>query len=324
MENASAEVSIVIVTWNARRYVEKCLESLQCQRACPPMEIIVVDNASSDGTVESIKKRFPCVKIVRNNCNLGFAKGNNIGIRLSQGKYLCLINPDVKVAPDCLATLLGFMEQDSSIGISGPRMLSADGRVQRSCMRFPGAWSVFCRAGGLDSLFKSTRLFSGLLMHDFRFDRVCDVEVLNGWFWVVRRRALEQVGLLDERFFMYGEDVDWCYRFHQNGWRVVFCPTAQAVHYGGASSARVPIRSYVEMWKADAQYWRKHHRRLGSMFYLVVLWVHMSVRLAGYAVIYGFRKSSRLESVYKMRRSAACLLWAVGLYRFPELKSDRL
>lgn len=320
METPLVDMSVVIVTWNVKRYVEECLESLQCQTECPPIEITVVDNASSDGTADFIEKFFPSVKVVRNSANLGFAIGNNIGIRGSKGKYICLINPDVKVAPDCLSKVLAYMEQNPSIGILGPKMLGPDGRVRRSCMRFPDAWNVFARAVGLDTLFNKSRFSSGLLMPDFRFDRVCDVDVLNGWFWVVRRKALEQVGPIDERFFMYGEDIDWCYRFHQNAWRTVFYPEAQAVHYGGASSARAPIRLHIEMCKANVQFWRKHHRQLGRMFYLAVLWVHEFLRLLGYAAIYSLRKSSRQEYVFKMRRSATCLLWLAGLYRLPEYR----
>jgi len=318
MADASVDISIVIVTWNVKRYVQECLGSLRRQAACPQIEVIVVDNASSDGTTEFIAECFPYVKVIQNKSNLGYARANNIGLQHCKGKYICLVNPDINLPPDCLAKIFGYMEQDSSVGMLGPRMLGPDGKVRRSCMRFPGAWNVFCRAMGLDTIFKSTRFLRGLLMHDFGFDRVCDVDVLNGWFWVVRREALEQVGPLDERFFMYGEDTDWCYRFHQNRWRTVFYPEAQAVHYGGASSASAPVRFYIEMCKADAQFWRKHHRWLGKLFYLAVLWLHEFVRLAGYATIYWFRKSSRQESVFKMRRSAACLLWLAGLYRLPE------
>lgn len=320
MNNAPVDISVVIVTWNVKHYVEGCLKSLELQEGCPQVEIIVVDNASSDGTADSIVEHFPNVTLCRNSSNLGFARANNLGLQHCNGKYICLVNPDVVVAPDCLAKILLYMEEDLSIGILGPKMLGPDGRVRRSCMRFPDAWNVFCRAVGLDTLLENSRFSRGLLMQDFRFDRACDVDVLNGWFWVIRRTALEQVGLLDENFFMYGEDLDWCYRFHQHGWRTVFYPGAQAIHYGGASSARVPIRFYIEMCRANAQFWRKYHRRPGTLFYLAALWIHEFVRLAGYATTYWFRKSSRAESAFKVRRSIACLLWLAGLYRLPEYR----
>lgn len=323
MGNVQVDISVVIVTWNVRKYVEECLKSLENQVGCPAMEVIVVDNNSSDGTAELIAEHFRHVKFIRSSSNLGFSRANNVGLRHCKGKYICLINPDVNLKPDCLAKIIAFMEQDPSIGILGPQMLASDGRVRRSCMRFPSAWNIFCSAMGLDAVIKSSRFFGGLQMRDFRFDRICDVDVLNGWFWVVKQDALEQVGPLDERFFMYGEDVDWCYRFYQDGWRAVFYPEAQAVHYGGASSARAPVRFYVEMKKADAQFWRKHHRRRGRLFYLATICLHEFVRLAAYASIYCFRKSSRVEATFKMNRSAACLLWLAGLYHLPQFGSDR-
>jgi GT2 family glycosyltransferase len=318
MDEEKVDLSIVVVTWNAKKVTEECLESIERQDAARSLETIVVDNASSDGTVEMVQEKFPSVRLVQNDQNLGFAKANNSGIRLSTGKYICLINSDVNVPPSCLRRIYCFMEENPSVGLLGPRMLGADGKTRRSCMRFPTLWSSFCRALGLDSLVKGSTTFGGFLMSDFKHDRVMDVEVLNGWFWVVRREALEQVGLLDERFFMYGEDVDWCYRFRSKGWRTVFYPEAEAIHYGGASSARAPARFYVEMHKANVQYWRKHHGRLAQFAYLLTVWLHEVVRILGYAAAYLLRKCSRADAAYKVKRSVACIRWLAGREFVPE------
>lgn len=312
-ESGKLGLSIIIVTWNAKKYVWECLKSLEQQSKDLSVEIIVVDNASSDGTPELVRGQFPQTRLVQNQRNLGFARANNIGINLSRGKYVCLVNSDVYVPSGCLAMMLSYLEQNPTVGILGPRMLRPDGAVGRSYMRFPTVWNCFCRALALDSLFKGAKLFGGFLMTDFKNNRTADVEVLNGWFWMVRRSALEAVGLLDEDFFMYGEDIDWCKRFHNAGWRTVYYPEAEAIHYGGASSSSAPVRFYIEMEHANLYYWKKHHHRFGEVSFFVTTWLHNVIRLLGYAVLYLLKRSQRSEAVFKIRRSIACILWLIGL-----------
>ncbi|HEX4487710.1 MAG TPA: glycosyltransferase family 2 protein [Terriglobales bacterium] len=305
----TARVSTVIVVWNAMKYVVECLESLEncCRESCT--EVIVVDNASTDGTPELIEKRFPWVKLIRNRENLGFAKANNIGIAMATGEYLSLVNSDVKFVQDCFTPMAAYMDEHQDVAMLGPRMLDAQGNVGRSTMRFPTLWNSFCRALGLDSVFKHSRVFAGQLMSDFSHSETVDTKVLNGWFWMVRRTALDQVGLLDERFFMYGEDIDWCYRFHRAGHRIVFFAGAEAIHYGGASSSSAPVRFYVEMQRANWQYWRKHRGYLAQFGYLVFLALHHVIRAVGYSFVYLFSPSRSAESRAKIRRSIACLRW---------------
>lgn len=313
MGRGNVGLSIIIVTWNAKKYVWKCLKSLEQQGKDFSTEIILVDNASSDGAPELVREWFSHVRLIQNRRNFGFAKANNIGIKLSRGEYICLVNSDVNVPAGCLAKMLTYMERNPTIGILGPRMLGPDGKIQRSYMRFPTIWNCFCRALTLDSIFKGSRLFGGFLMTDFSSDRIADVEVLNGWFWVVRRKALDEVGLLDETFFMYGEDIDWCKRFHEGGWRTVYYPEAEAIHHGGASSSRAPVWSYVEMQRANLLYWKKHHGRLGRVGISMVSWLHHVGRLLCYGVLYLLRRSECPEAAHKARRSLACLLWLMGL-----------
>jgi GT2 family glycosyltransferase len=310
---AAAQFSVIIVTWNAKKYTGECLESLARPRSASSAETIVVDNASADGTPELVKEAFPDVQLIQTGQNLGFAKGNNVGIRASTGKYLFLVNSDVNAAQCDFEKLVGYMEDHPDVGLLGPQMLGADGSVGRSTMRFPTLWNSFCRTFALDSVFKKSRLFGGFMMNDFQHDRTVDVEVLNGWFWVVRRSALDQVGLLDERFFMYGEDIDWSYRFRKAGWRAVFYAGAAAIHYGGASSSQAPTRFYIEMYRANLQYWKKHHGSLAQAGFWLSIWLHNVLRLAGFAMVYSLRPSARAKVALKMRRSVACIVWLMGL-----------
>lgn len=306
---ARPSVSVVIVVWNAKKYVIECLESLRehCRNSCH--EVIVVDNASSDGTPELVAEMFPEFVLIRNSENLGFAKANNIGLARSSGDYLCLVNSDVKFTSDCIGPMLRHMTEHPGIGILGPKMLSPDGMVWRSTMRYPTVWNQFCRALGLDVAFKGSRLFGGLLMFDFDHLTTAPVEVLNGWFVLVRRTALDRVGPLDPRFFMYGEDVDWCYRFRQAGEDVVFFAGAEAIHYGGASSANAPVHFYLEMCRANWQYWQKHNGRLSQIAFLLSVLINNSLRVAGSACAYLLVPSNRSQARFKLSRSLACLQW---------------
>lgn len=305
----AASVSIVIVVWNAKKYVMECLESLRehCRNIGP--EVIVVDNCSTDGTPEMVAEQFPEFKLIRNPENYGFAKANNIGIAQTSGDYVCLVNSDVKFLDDCITPIIEFLHANPKIAMVGPKMLAPNGEVARSTMRFPTVWNYICRAVGLDLLFKKSRLFGGFLMSDFDHQTTRPVEVLNGWFVVARREAIQRVGLLDAEFFMYGEDIDWCYRFHQCGEPIFFFAGAGAIHYGGASSSNAPIRFYLEMCRADLQLWRKHHGWLGGVTLLGILALHHSIRLVGMSLSYLALPSQREHILPKLKRSLATLEW---------------
>lgn len=305
-------LSIIIVTWNGKRYALECLESLHAYPMEVPIEIIVVDNASTDGTPETIRNRFPDVHLVKNQANLGFAKANNIGVALSRGNYVCLINSDVVVFPGCLDRMLALMQTNHDIGILGPKMVCSDGSIGLSVMQLPTVWNTFCAAVALHSIFSNSKLFAGFSVRSDAIRTVKDVQVVTGWFWMVSRTAVKQVGGLDERFFMFGEDIDWCHRFRKAGWRVVFCGEAEALHYGGASSADAPARFYVEMRRANLQYFHKHHGTLGAVGYTLAIGIHELARIAGYSLSYCYDRHRRLEASLKVRRSLSCLRWLVG------------
>lgn len=311
MKNHVAEptVSVIIVSWNARDYLLRCLRSLSPAACGYPAEIIVVDNASSDGSAEIVSAQFPEVRLIRNRANLGFAKANNIGIRAARGRYLCLVNSDVEVLPGCIGRLVEYCEAHGQAGLVGPRVMGGDGRLQRSCRGFPTIWNMFCRALALDSVFPQVRLFTGYSLTYWAQDKTQPVDILSGCFWLARRESLEEAGLLDEAFFMYGEDMDWCKRFWVSGWQVVFVSEAKAIHYGGASSANAPVRFYIERQRADLQYWRKHHARLAMGCFFLLSCLHLCLRAMGFSVAFLFRNRARSAYGYKVKRSLACLQW---------------
>jgi len=318
-------VSVIIVVWNAKKYVQECLASLHkyCREAY--CEVIVVDNASTDGTPQLVAEMFPAFTLICNSENLGFAKANNIGIARSTGEYVCLVNSDVTFTDDCISPMVEYLDGHPDIGMLGPKMLGPEGTTaRRSTMRFPTVWNNFSRALGLDLAFRRSRLFGGLLMSDFDHQTTTPVEVLNGWFVLVRRRAIERVGVLDPRFFMYGEDLDWCYRFRQTGEGVVFFADAAAIHYGGASSSNAPLRFYLEQCYANWQYWQKHHNWFSQVAFLVTLAIYHCVRLLDSIFRYVFSPGRRLESLDNLRRNVICLQWVRQPQRSPsEMRLDR-
>jgi GT2 family glycosyltransferase len=309
--NAVIDLSIVIVSWNARAFLIKCLKSLEGDPLNKHTEIIVVDNASTDRSAEEVRAGFPNVKLIQNAKNLGFAKANNIGINSSSGRYVALVNSDVEILDNCLSKLVAYMDSHPEIGMLGPRILWSDRTLQSSCRRLPSLWNNICPALGLTTLFPKSRLFAGEHMFYFQYDEIRSVEVLVGCFMVARREAVKAVGLLDERFFIYAEDVDWSKRFGDAGWPIFFYPHAEAIHHGRSSSSKEPLRFTLEQEKSVLQYWQKHHSRQKVFaFRLIVLARHV-IRLSVAFVRYFFSAGKRADLKEHLSRNLACVKLAI-------------
>jgi GT2 family glycosyltransferase len=302
-------LSIVIVSWNTKHLLHDCLVSLQPELQGRQAEIFVVDNGSTDGSPEHVESAFPGVILIRNKDNLGFSKANNLALRRCRGRYICLVNSDIVVLPSCFDGLLTYMDQHPDVGVIGPRILNPDGTIQLSCFGVPNYWNMFCRVFALDTLFPKTRLFGQRMMNYFDHSEVRKVDILNGCFLMVRKEALQETGLLDERFFFYGEDMDWCKRFRDRKWEITFYPESMAVHYGGASTAKSPIKYYIEMHRTDMQFWEKHYGRFGLCYITAMLFLQQHLRLCGMGLLYLFGHSKREEARHKIRRSVASIQW---------------
>jgi GT2 family glycosyltransferase len=308
------DISIIVVTWNAKKFVEECFGSIREETRGLSAEVVALDNASSDETADMIAQRFPEVKLIRSPENLGFPRGNVVAIDAShRGKYICLVNPDVRVMPDCFRKLLEYMEEHPKVGVVGPLTRNPDGTLQWSCMRSPNVWTAWCRALALDRTpLGRLPLFGGSMMMDFAHDHTREVDVLNGAFLFIRRTAMDQVGLIDDRFFMYGDDIDWCLRFRKAGWPVVFYSGAEAIHYGGGTTRRAPVYFYVEMQRANLQYWKKHHSRPAQLAFLGSILVHDAGRYFAYSILSRLGESRRARFGFKAEKSLASLRWLFG------------
>jgi GT2 family glycosyltransferase len=305
--STSIDISVVIVGWNAKHYLELCLESLAKSRPRRSMEVLVVDNASTDGTVEMIEATFPWVKVIKSSENLGFAKGNNVAIRQAQGQYIALVNPDVIVFPGCLDGLADFLDQNPKVGNVGPRVFNPDMTMQSTCRRFPTLWNNFCSTTRLESLFKGNRFFAGEHMFYFPHDRTLAVDVIVGCFSMIRREAFETVGLLDEGLFMYGDDVDWCRRARNAGWEVMFYPGGQAIHDRGKITASYPVRFAVAQQRSVLHYWRKHHSFPGVLGIRAIMLFHHFLRYTFSLLSSLVRPNKKAQADVKKQVSSACM-----------------
>jgi hypothetical protein len=234
-----ASVSAIVVTYDALPWIEPCLESV---RGC---ELIVVDNGSSDGTPALVRERFPEARLIEQE-NQGLGAGWNAGITAARGRWLFFLNADAWVVGDAIARLVEVLERDPEAAVAGPRLRYPDGRLQRSVRGFPTLWRLATEYFFLRKLAPRTRLLNAFYGGGFRHDRELEAEFLMGAALLVRREAIAEVGGLDERFFLFSEEVDWCYRFRQASWKVIFTPAAEVVHVGGASHAGRLFREQVQ------------------------------------------------------------------------------
>lgn len=257
------DLSVIIVSYNVKYFLRQCLQSVA--RACEGLnvEVWVVDNASIDGSVEMVKEEFPWVKVIANSTNLGFARANNQAIRLAKGRHILLLNPDTIVQEDTFRKVVTFLDEHPEAGAVGVKIIDGQGRFSVDSRRdLPSAWNIFCKLSGLYKLFPKSRLFGGYHLTYLPEDQITPVPVLLGAFMCIPRRVIEKVGLLDERFFMYAEDIDLCYRILQAGYINYYLPTTQIVHFKGESTRTRSLNYVLTFYKASLQFVEKHYQGL--------------------------------------------------------------
>lgn len=255
------DISVVVVSYNVKQYLEQSLDSIFKALKGFTAEVFVIDNDSGDGSSSMVKKRFPRVRLIENRENTGFARANNQALSLSAGEFVCLINPDTLVREDTFRVCLGYLRKHPEAGAAGCKILNPDGTLQLACRRsFPTPWIAFSKITGLSRLFPKSRLFGRYNLTYLDPDQTAEVEALSGSFMMVRRKAVDQVGFLDEDFFLYGEDLDWCYRIHEKGWKIVYLPSTQIVHYKGRSTQEASMDSLKVFYGAMRLFVKKHFR----------------------------------------------------------------
>lgn len=289
------DVSVIIVNWNTRQLLLDAVSSIYESTHAVSFEILVVDNYSSDGSPEAVGKAFPGVRLICNDDNHGFSKANNIGIRVSNGRYVCLVNSDTKTLDGCLDKMVHYMDLHPEVGVLGPKTLNGDMSLRKNCQRLPTLWNRFCHAMYLHKIFPNVPFFENVFMIHFDHQSTIECQSLPGCYLMLRREAMDQVGLLDEAYFIYAEDKDWCKRFSDADWKIVFLHEAEAVHYAKRSSAAAPVRFILEKCKADFYYWKKHHSWISNQIMYLIFLLHQIIRITGWSLLYICRPRKREE-----------------------------
>lgn len=263
------KLSVVVVSYNVRYYLEQCLRSVFRALVGIPAEVWVVDNASRDGSVPYLSERFPQAHFIANSDNHGFSRANNMAIRQAQGEYVLLLNPDTLLPEDTLRRCLAYLDTHPTVGATGVRMLNPDGTFAPESRRgLPTPFTSFCKMTGLGTLFPRSRVFGKYYMRYLDIHQPAAIEVISGAFCMVRHEAFRQVGLMDEDFFMYGEDIDLSYRLLQAGWQCHYLP-CPILHYKGESTVKSSYRYVHVFYQAMLIFFNKHfgHR------YMLLGWI---------------------------------------------------
>jgi N-acetylglucosaminyl-diphospho-decaprenol L-rhamnosyltransferase len=292
------DVSVIVVSWNVWGWLAPCLVSIRHALGRLEGEIIVVDNASTDGTPERVREAFPDVRLLVNPANRGFPAANNQGMAVARGRYFFLLNPDTVVLDQAIEDLVTFADAHPDVGVVGPQLLNPDGSVQSSRRRFPTFWTA---------LFESTwwqpwaprRILARYYVLDRPDHEIQEVDWVTGAAMLVRREVVERVGPMDEGFFMYAEELDWCRRIRQAGWRVFYYPPAKVIHYGGRSSDQVPALQHLAFQRSKIRYFRKHHgpwaaAALQAFLIAQYLW---QIGVEGSKALLGHKPAMRRERV---------------------------
>jgi len=277
----------------------QCLEHLQQDLHDMSAEVIVVDNASRDGSVEAIRMAFPDVQVFASERNLGFGAANNLAMRQARGRYFLLLNSDAFVQPGTMRTLIEELKNRPEVGVAGPKLLNKDGSTQRSCFRYPTPGRAWLENLGVARWFKPRSPLG-----DYRrwaHDETCEVDWAVGACLLLRRAVFEQVGGFDERFFLYAEETDWQKRIREAGWSIRFTPRAEVTHLGGASGASDRVRINEHFFAGLDRYQRKHHGVIGLVVFRLAMVVGSVLRLPGWAAVYLLQRARRVQAGGKVR-----------------------
>jgi GT2 family glycosyltransferase len=281
-------VSAIVVSYNVKDLLLDCLAAL-FEGTDVPLEVIVVDNNSRDGSAAAVEAEFPQVKVHRMRKNVGFGKANNVGLEMATGRFVLILNPDVMVRPGCVGELADFLLVRPDVGAVGPRLVRPDGRPDPAARRaFPSPAIAFYRLSGLSRVFPHSSRFGRYNMGHLPANRPHEVDAGTAACLLVRRAAIAKVGLFDPAYFMYGEDLDLCFRLKQGGWKIFYLPSAQALHIKGASSRQETARMLYEFHSAMWTFHHKHYAdelpAFGNGLVWAAIWARWAM-LSGWSAV---------------------------------------
>lgn len=275
MKNSSIKLTIIIVHYKADQYLENCIDSINKEVRSSNVEIVIVDNGQSTIHKKITKKN----KIIKNTRNNGYAKANNQGILAARGEYILLLNPDTKILKNSIKNCIKYLESHPQIGVLGCRLLNEDGSLQSSCRNFPSPVNVFIEAFAMHKIIKLIPYVKSIYLRTWKHDSVRKVDSVKGAFLLTKMDVFNKIGLLDESFFMYGEELDFCKRVKENGWNVTFYPKAEIVHYGGKSTEIHSLNNLIELHRAQKIYCKKHLSENAAALCLSLYWMGLIFRM---------------------------------------------
>lgn len=288
-------LTISIVNWNSGNLLKDCINSIYKNMRLQEIELIVIDNNSSDNSLDAIKNLFPSLKIIKNTVNKGFGAANNQAIKLCKTKYVLIINPDIVILPNTHYTLIDFMEKNNEIAIAGGQLLNLDFSIQRFCRSFPTIRMMFYKYSGLSKLFPKSKEFGKYEMGYWDYDSLREVDQPPGAFLMIRRDVLEKIGYFDERFFMFFEDVDLCLRIKKAGYKIFYVPNAKAIHIGAASINKEKEEMNIEFYKSMIKFHEKHYSSLSLILLKIIIFVSQLLLITKFLFVFLSGKINRKE-----------------------------
>ncbi|MFB3904157.1 MAG: glycosyltransferase family 2 protein [Acidobacteriota bacterium] len=296
-------VSVVIVSWNTQNLLRNCLLTVEKEARLfkdGGVEIFVVDNGSTDGTVQMLRKSFPSVTLIANSENAGFAAANNQALARCRGDYVLLLNPDTELKAQALTRMVRFLKSRLYVGAVGPLLINPDGSMQQSCYPRPTLFRELWRLLHLDRLHR----LAVYPMTNWTLDRPRQVETVQGACILIKRSVFDEIGFLDQDFFIYTEEIDLCRRIIAAGWRIYWLPVAAVVHHGGQSTRQAAGRMFIELYRSKLRYFRKHYGRVGGFVYKLILLTCIIPRLVlaplAWALAYQREKMLSIMRLYRM------------------------
>jgi GT2 family glycosyltransferase len=282
------DLSVIVITYKERELLRNCLKSVFASETNFKFEVIVTDSNSQDGSVEMVQNEFPEAKVLDNQKNLGFAKGNNVAIKQAAGRLILLLNADTTINPDTLDLSVKYMDAHPEVGAMGGKVLLANGELDKACRRkFPNPWNSFLRLFGFKQ-FSNYNISTPI-------DHETEVDAITGAYFLIRKSVIDQVGLLDEEFFMYGEDLDWCWRIKQAGYKIMYYPKAEIIHYKHGASRSIPFRTINWAHRAMKIFYRKHYGPQHPWIFNQLIYLGITIRMYLVMLVNLFRKNKSVH-----------------------------
>jgi GT2 family glycosyltransferase len=302
-------VSIIIVNWNTQDILRDCLASIYAETKDISFEVIVIDNASTDSSVKMVRYEFPEAILIKNQENRGFATANNQGMAIAKGHYVLFLNSDTLILDRAIAKTASFADVHPEAAVVGCRVLNPDKTLQPTCFMFPSILNMILSSTYLYKLFPRSQFFGRERMTWWDRSDEREVDVVTGCFMLVRNEAIEQVGMMDEQFFVYGEETDLCYRFKQVGWKVMFTPCAEIIHLGGQSSKKIATEMALQLRGSILQFINKHQPWWKYFLACFLVWLFCAVRIPFWFVRFLFSRQDRKYNWERMK------IYAIGAWR---------